>query len=92
MMYHNQLDLLNQRQINYLPPHFSIFRLDNKDQLFNKENILNWVRLKLQGRFSMLKSVSLDSDQKVKSTLTIGFENPSELTYFMIACPFLRRT
>jgi hypothetical protein len=90
-MEYNNLDLLNERQLDFLPPHFSIFYIDDKIMFANKEIILNWIRTKLKGRFSLLKSVGIGSDQKSRSTFTVGFENPSELTYFIIACPFLRR-
>jgi hypothetical protein len=90
-MEYNNLDLLNERQLGFLPPHFSIFYLDDKMFFYDKENILNWIRTKLKGRFSILKSVGINSEQKTKSIYTVGFENPTELTYFIIACPFLRR-
>jgi hypothetical protein len=90
-MEYNNLDLLNERRLEYLPPHFSLFHLDDKIVFSEKENILSWIRTKLNGRYAMLKFVGIGPDQKSKSRLTLGFENPSELTYFIIACPFLRR-
>lgn len=91
-MEYNTLDLLNERQMKYLPIHFCSFQLDDGIIFSNKEQILNWIREKLVGRFAFLKSVGLDSNQKMKSSFVVGFEKPTELTYFIIACPYLRRS
>jgi hypothetical protein len=91
-MKYGTLDLLNERQMQYLPPHFVTLQLDDNVALSYKEQITNWIRTKLQGRYALLKSIGLNSDQKMKASLIVGFEKPNELTYFIIACPFLRRT
>ena len=90
-MEYNKLDLLKERQLDFFPLHFSLFPIDDKIIYTEKDNILDWIRSKLAGRFALLKSVSIDSEQRLKSRFTVGFERSSELTYFMIACPFLRR-
>jgi hypothetical protein len=46
----------------------------------------------LKGRFSLAKMPVIDSQDKLKSSLVIAFEDHSEMTYFMLACPHLRRT
>lgn len=90
-MKYGTLDLLNERQMQYLPPHFVTLQLDDNVALSYKEQITNWIRTKLQGRYALLKSIGLNSDQKMKASFIVGFEKPNELTYFIIACPFLRR-
>lgn len=91
MIYKN-LDLLNEREMDYIPIHFSRISLSGLDPFLNKDNILNWVREKLDGRFALIKHPNLNSDEKLKSSdLILGFEEEKELTYFMLACPYFRR-
>ena len=90
MIEYNALDVLNQRQLDYMPVHFKKFSLDHSRYSIDKESILNWVRQKLNGRFSITKS-SVIKDNRLVSSIVIGFEKHSELTYFIIACPFIRR-
>lgn len=90
-MEYNTLDLLNERQLAYIPPQFSCLQLDDNVIYSNKEKIVNWIRTKLNGRYALLKSVGIDSTQRMKSSFIVGFEKPSEMTYFIIACPFIRR-
>jgi hypothetical protein len=55
------------------------------------EGLEEWVRFKLKGRYYITKQPSIDSGGNLKSNLFIGFEDSKELTYFMLACPHLRR-
>lgn len=83
----NPLDILNQRKINTMPPHFAKVSipivLDNA--------IENWIKIKLKGRYCIVKMPGIDSKDSVKSIYYAGFEDQKESTYFMLACPFLRR-
>lgn len=85
----NPLDVLKCRRANNLCAHFTKATLP--DSAIYDENIIDWVQIKLKGRFFVLRNPTVDSDGKFKSSLTIGFEDPKELTYFMLACPHLRR-
>jgi hypothetical protein len=83
----NPLGVLKQRKVKTLPPHFVkiaiLFDFDN--------NIEKWIENKLSGRYCVLKVPEIDSTGNLKSTLYAGFEDQKELTYFMLACPLLRR-
>jgi len=92
MIEYKQLDLLNERQMSYIPPHFSIFHLDDDLSFSYKDQIINWIREKLSGRYTFIKSLGIDSSQRYRSFVTVGFEKPAELTYFIISCPYIRRT
>ena len=50
------------------------------------EAMSNWVNDNLKGRFYIGSTI----DTNYKSTLKIGFEEPKELSYFMLACPLLK--
>jgi hypothetical protein len=45
----------------------------------------------IKGRYAVVKLSSIENDSKLKSAMFAGFEDHKELTYFMLACPYLRR-
>ena len=73
-----------------MAPHFAKTRIADSEFF---DGVEDWVKLKLKGRYAVFKSPYFDSaSNTLKSALHIGFEDPQELTYFMLACPHLRRT
>ncbi len=84
----NPIDVLKQRKLTTLPPHFSKVRISDSE-LF--EGVEDWIKLKLKGRYCLGKQPSIDQNGSLKSTTFVGFEDQKELTYFMLACPHLRR-
>jgi len=87
MIRYNPLDILKKRKLSFMPPHFG--RVSHCD--FITEDLIRWIDNKLEGRYSITNIPSIDSDGKLKSQTFIGFEDHKELTYFMLACPFIRR-
>lgn len=84
----NPLDVSKQRKLKTIPPHFSKMRV-SESELF--EGVEEWVKIRLKGRYCIAKQPSIDSNGSLKSTFFVGFEDQKELTYFMLACPLLRR-
>lgn len=84
----NPIDVLKQRKLKTLPPHFSKIKITDYE-IF--EGVEDWVKIKLIGRYCVVKYPSIDQSGNLKSTTFLGFENQKELTYFMLACPHLRR-
>jgi hypothetical protein len=91
MIDYNHLDLIGERELDWIPVHFSKTSLSDKEE-WDRNSILTWVQSRLKGRFSLAKMPVIDSQDKLKSSLVIAFEDHSEMTYFMLACPHLRRT
>jgi len=85
----NPLEILREREVKTLPPQFSKIKISN-NQKYDK-NILGWIRNKLSGRYCVVSYPAIDSDDKFKASTYIGFEEQKELTYFMLACQYLRR-
>lgn len=85
----NPLDVLNQRNIKFLPPHFSKIKVSDGDIFGNQ--LENWIITKLKGRFCIIRSPSINNEGHLKSSTFVAFEDHKELTYFMLACPYLRR-
>lgn len=84
----NPLDILKKRELKFLPPHFSKLKLSDFDNFDNKMS--DWIRSKLKGRYCVISIPAIEND-KLKPNTYVGFENEKELTYFMLACPHLRR-
>jgi len=85
----NPIDVLKQRKLTSLPPHFSKIKISDYE-IF--EGIEDWIHTKLKGRYCIVKHPGVDTNGAFKSTTYVGFEEQKELTYFMLACPILRRT
>lgn len=85
----NPLDVLKQRKLKTLPPHFSKIKV-SETELF--EGLEEWIRIKLKGRYCLVRIPNIDNGGSLKSTTVVGFEDQKELTYFMLACPILRRS
>lgn len=85
----NALDILNHRQIDSVAPHFAKIKLADVD-LFGSD-VETWIRCKLVGRFYIKRQPGISQDGKLKTATYVGFEDHKELTYFMLACPHIRR-
>jgi hypothetical protein len=85
----NPIDVLKQRELSTLPPHFTKVKIADNDLFDNK--VKNWIKAKLKGRYCIVKSPAIDSSGNLKSSTFAAFEDQKELTYFMLACPHLRR-
>jgi hypothetical protein len=83
------LNVLKKRKLEVMPVHFkktklSFFELDVDD-------IIDWVTKKLNGRYCISTEPFIESNGSQKVATFIGFEDQKELTYFILACPYLRR-
>ena len=84
----NPLDVLKQRKLKTLPPHFSKIKITESEMF---EGVEDWIKTKLKGRYCLVRYPNIDNSGSLKSTTVVGFEEQKELTYFMLACPILRR-
>lgn len=83
----NPLEVLKRREVKTLPPHFARCKLS--DALFVEDDVTNWVRSKLKGRFCIVRTPLVSESGQLRSSTVIGFEEQQELTYFMLACPYI---
>jgi hypothetical protein len=86
----NPLNILNHRQLDILPPHFSKVKVADEAVLFDS-SLVNWINTRLKNRFCIVKHPSINSNGQLKLATFVGFEDQKELTYFMLACPHFRR-
>ncbi len=85
----NPLNVIKKRKLNIMPRHFSKVRVQDYD--LHQGKMENWITSKLNGRYSIVKLPTVEESKGVNLTTFVGFENHSELTYFMLACPHFRR-
>lgn len=81
------LDALKKRQVDFLPAHFIKYEFDDI-AAYVYFDIENWILKKLQDRFFI--GMFPASTGSKKPSLVVAFETKKELTYFMLACPFLK--
>jgi hypothetical protein len=85
----NPLEVLQKRTVSSIPPHFVKTKLNQHEIVFN--GIESWIKSKLKGRYAISAIPSIDKDGHLKTATFVAFEDQKELTYFMLACPHLRR-
>lgn len=84
----NPLDAVGSRETSILPLHFSTVEISYR----SADEIKTWIANKLSGRFCITRTPGIDAkDGKLKTLTFAAFEDQKELTYFMLACPYLRR-
>jgi hypothetical protein len=88
----NPLEVLNKRSLSHIPPHFAKLKIEDGNRFLVSTNTMeSWVRTRLRGRYAIAKLPSIDKDGHLKTATFVAFEDQKELTYFMLACPHLRR-
>lgn len=85
----NPLDFFNVRQLKVPSPHFECISI-SLDTYNLEHTITKWIEDNLRGRFYVGKITELDADNQFKKMIKIGFEEPKELSYFTLACPYLK--
>lgn len=85
----NPLDVLGSRKLGRIPPHFSTTKLS--DVSFISAEFEDWIGAKLKGRYCIRQVPVVTNEGHLKTEIRVGFEDEKELTYFMLACPHLRR-
>lgn len=85
----NPLNFFDIRRVKVMPPHFE--KASIAMRLYNLEGtIVKWITENLRGRFYVNQATVLDEQNQYQKVIQVGFEDPKELTYFSLACPFLK--
>ena len=75
----NPLNFFGVRQTHHCPSHFEVLSIN---QRYNMQSAVDkWICENLKNRYYL----SRDSVH-----LKVGFEDPKEASYFMLACPHLK--
>jgi hypothetical protein len=88
MMKVNPLNVYEIRRVEFCPPYFETAILTQRYQL--RQSIDEWIYNNLAGRFYVGQEVIAEEGTSLQHTTVVGFETPSELTLFMLGCPYLK--
>ena len=83
----NPLNVLGQRRLIFCPVHFVSI---TSTALQNQLNIDQWINERLAGRYFLLRRPHLTSSNQYTNILSIGFEDPKELTMLILGCPYIK--
>lgn len=87
MLEFNVLDIVHRRRLKTLPKHFAKIKVTAS---FNND-VEDWIQSKLKGRYWIGNCAAISQEGKLQTAYYAAFEDQKELTYFMLACPFIRR-
>ena len=85
----NPLNVVGQRRLSYIPPHFGKMSLNLSG--INIHNIDQWIYLNLNSRYCIRMKQELNQNKKVVEICEIGIEDAAELTMLNLACPYLHQ-
>lgn len=83
----NPLNVLECREVPDPPPHFHYTVLDLKYNIV--KSIHEWIYENLKYRFYIGETLDI-LDNQFKVRVKIGFEEPKEASFFLLACPLLK--
>ena len=72
-----------KRELDYLPPHFVNVVVEYEHEI-HIEKMRKWIYENCSGRYSITKDVIFYKD-KAKSVNLVGFEEPGDLTLFVLS-------
>jgi len=83
----NPLNLLGARQTEMLPPSFKVITMPI---VYNTHSsVIRWIYENCKGRFYVGKGLEIRNGT-MGAVIKIGFEDPKESSYFVLACPYLK--
>lgn len=81
-------DFFEIRRLSYETSHLATIDLPHT---YNMESAISkWIDINLKKRYYLKKSIGLTRENKIDTVLRAGFEDPKELSYFVLACPHLK--
>ena len=84
----NPQDYFKIRKLKHASPHLATIDLPVKYNI--QTAIETWISSNLKNRYFIGKSVGLTKSNAVEQVLRVGFEDPKELSFFVLTCPLLK--
>jgi hypothetical protein len=69
-----------------MPKHFTRMTINGE---LNSDRIDAWVYQNLDSRYAIVKSLKIDSNNKMIEIQELGVEDSKELTILSLSCPYL---
>ena len=83
----NPLNVLGCREVEIPPPHFHYVTFNLRYNIV--KSIREWIYDNLKYRFYINESLILE-DNQYQVRIKIGFEEPKEASFFLLACSHLK--
>lgn len=88
----NPLNVFGMRRTRFCPPHFESA---NVEMTYNMTRALeSWIDENTSGRYFIGSKVEPNmrgnSGSRIKYSTSVAFENSKDLSYFLLACPYLK--
>jgi len=88
----NPLNVLGLRQLHWCPEHFTVIHVKLSKSSWITDDAMKkcerWIYNNLHEKFCISPTLKILNNEIV-AAYAIGFDNPSEATYFSIGCPLL---
>jgi hypothetical protein len=84
----NALNFFEIRRAKVPPPYFEYILLPTRYNL--DQSLVKWIEQNLKGRFYVGKAVAVTNSNSIENMTKVGFEEAKELSYFTLACPYLK--
>ena len=81
----NAYNITDTRRLSYMPLHFAKMTL----KVSRVDLIDTWIYQNLDSRYAIVKSLRIDSNNKLVEFQEVGVEDPKELTILSLSCPYL---
>ena len=81
----NPLNVIGERETSFVPKHFTVVPVPSEPETYhstNDQHVRWWIYQNLDGRFGFQ---SKQAEGFYGTTVQVGFEDPSEATYFSMA-------
>jgi hypothetical protein len=84
----NALNLFEMRRVKLPAPHLEYILLPTRYNL--DQSLVKWIEQNLRGRFYVGKTIAISNSNSIENMTKVGFEEAKELSYFTLACPYLK--
>ena len=84
----NALSTLGLRKLPFVPVHFTSCKIANRSDI---QILDHWISYNLNSRYAIKKSYTINVNNLMEEGIEIGFEDPSEMTFFMLGCPHIKK-
>ena len=84
----NALNFFEIRIAKLPPPYFEYILLPTRYNL--DQSLVKWIEQNLRGRFYVGKTIAISNSNSIENMTKVGFEEAKELSYFTLACPYLK--
>jgi hypothetical protein len=84
----NPLNVLGVRKLKHLPPNFAKITL-SFEYIHKIKDIDRWIYANLDSRYCIRNIQTVGNDNKLVMVTEVGMEDPKELTFLSLSCPYL---